>query len=152
MQRVDRIEPRLLDADRAVEAPSKRTIRGEVTGDATENRRHLRGDVAAQESERLRKRHRNLSKRHLRKSGGQRDCGPRRFALHAIPEFAKAIEAPAGFIAGDDGGVDGADGGADHPVRFDTGFVKRLIDAALVGAERAAALEDQNHLAGQNRC
>ena len=44
-------------------------------------------------------------------------------------------------------GVDGADRGADHPVRLDAGFVQGLIDPALIGAERAAALKDQHHLA-----
>ncbi len=55
------------------------------------------------------------------------------------------------LVAGDDGGVDGADRGADDPVRLDAGFMHGLIDAALVGAERAAALEHQDHLPGQGR-
>ena len=52
-----------------------------------------------------------------------------------------------GLAAGDQAGVDGADRGADHPVGLDAGLVQRLVDADLVGAERAAALEDQHPLA-----
>ncbi len=52
-----------------------------------------------------------------------------------------------GRAAGDDGGVDRADRGADHPVGLDPGLVQRLIDADLIGAERAAALQHQHLLA-----
>ena len=44
-------------------------------------------------------------------------------------------------------GVDRADRSADHPIGLDAGLVKRLIDADLIGAERAAALKHQHHLA-----
>ena len=44
-------------------------------------------------------------------------------------------------------GVDGADRGADDPVRLDARLVQGLIDAALIGAERAAALEHEHDLA-----
>ena len=30
-----------------------------------------------------------------------------------------------------------------HPIRLDAGFVQRLIDADLIGAERPAALQHQ---------
>ena len=52
-------------------------------------------------------------------------------------------------IAGDQAGVDGADRGADDPVRLDAGLMQRLVDAGLVGAERAAALQHQHDLARQ---
>jgi len=55
------------------------------------------------------------------------------------------------LVAGDQAGIDGADGGADHPVRPDTRFVQRLVHAGLVGAERAAALQDENVLAETRR-
>ena len=42
--------------------------------------------------------------------------------------------------------IDGADRGADQPVRLDAGIVQRLIDAALIGAERAAALQHEHDL------
>src|SRR5262249_20648744 len=51
------------------------------------------------------------------------------------------------LVAGNDRAVDGADRGADHPVGLNAGFVQGLIDPALIGAECAAALKDQNHLA-----
>ena len=60
---------------------------------------------------------------------------------------------PAGAPAGSparcrrSGGVDGADRGADDPVGLDAGFVQRLVDAGLVGAQRAAALQHQHDLA-----
>jgi len=49
-------------------------------------------------------------------------------------------------FAGDDGAVDRTDRSADDPVRLDSGFVQRLINATLVRAERAPALKHQYHL------
>ena len=46
-----------------------------------------------------------------------------------------------GWIAGDDRRIDRADGDAGHPVGLDAGLVHRLINAGLIGAERAAALQ-----------
>src|SRR5262245_18667483 len=51
-----------------------------------------------------------------------------------------------GLVAGDQDRIDGADRGADDPVRFDLGLMQRLVDASLVGAKRAATLEDQHGL------
>ena len=51
------------------------------------------------------------------------------------------------LVAGDDARIDGADRGADQPVRLDAGVVQRLIDAALIGAERASALQHEHDLA-----
>ena len=48
-----------------------------------------------------------------------------------------------GRIAGDQGGVDRPDGYARDPVRLNVGLGQRLIDAGLVGTERAAALQEQ---------
>jgi hypothetical protein len=52
-------------------------------------------------------------------------------------------------VAGDQAGIDGADRGADDPVRLDAGLVQRLIDAGLIGPERAAALQHEHDLAWQ---
>ena len=52
-----------------------------------------------------------------------------------------------GRIAGDQGGIDRPDRGADHPVGLDAGFLQGLVDPGLVGAERSAALEHQDDLA-----
>ena len=50
------------------------------------------------------------------------------------------------MVAGDDARIDGADRRADQPVGLDAGIVQRLIDAALIGAERAAALQHEHDL------
>ena len=65
----------------------------------------------------------------------------------ARPEVAQLVDPLAGLAAGDQRGVDRADRGADDPVGRDAGLVQRLIDADLIGAERAAALEDEDGLA-----
>src|SRR4051812_15449491 len=70
-----------------------------------------------------------------------------RAMAHAIPELLEPIQAVARPVAGDQPRVDGADRRADYPVGLDPGFAEALIDAGLIGAERAAALEDQDGLA-----
>ena len=52
----------------------------------------------------------------------------------------------SGVVAGDEAGVDGADRGADDPVRLDAGLVQRLVDTRLIGAERTAALKNEHDL------
>ena len=93
-------------------------------------------------------------------SGGHRHCvGPQRpgppgcrrhlterAVLDPAPELLKASQPLGPRIAGDQAGVDGADGGADHPIRLKPHLPHRFIDAGLIGAERAAALEHQHHL------
>jgi len=69
--------------------------------------------------------------------------------LDAGPEFVQAREAPLGWVARDERAIDGAYRGADHPVGLDAGFVQGLVDADLVRAQRAAALQHQHDLAGQ---
>ena len=59
------------------------------------------------------------------------------------PEFPQFFDPAHRIVAGNDGGVDGADRDARHPIGMKPGFGQPLIDAALVGAERAAALERQ---------
>ena len=54
-----------------------------------------------------------------------------------------------GLVAGDQARIDGADRRADDPIRLDAGLVQGLIDAGLIGAERTAALEDEDDLAGK---
>ncbi len=60
-----------------------------------------------------------------------------------LPEGLQLLQPAARRIAGDDRRVDRADRDAGHPVRLDAGFVQRLVDAGLIGAERAAALQHQ---------
>ena len=66
--------------------------------------------------------------------------------LDAAPEFAQLIKAVTRFIARNQCRIDRANRGSDHPIGFDPSFVQRLIDADLIGTERAAALEDQYRL------
>ena len=75
-------------------------------------------------------------------------CGhlPERAVLDPAPELLKARQPLARRIAGDQAGVDGADRGADHPVGLQPDLLHRFIDAGLIGAQRAAALEHQHHL------
>src|SRR5213076_3449937 len=68
---------------------------------------------------------------------------------HLVPELVQARQALFRFISGDDRAVDRADRGADDPVGLDACLVQRLVDADLVGAERAAALQHENHLPRQ---
>jgi hypothetical protein len=74
---------------------------------------------------------------------------PPRLEFHRRPEFTQAIKSLVGRVAGDDAGIDGPARSADDPVGLDAGFVERLVDAALVGVECAAALEGEYHLARQ---
>src|SRR6267143_4319456 len=66
---------------------------------------------------------------------------------YLVPELEQARQALFGRVAGDDRAVDGADRGADDPVGLDARLVQRLVDADLVGAERAAALQHEDDLA-----
>ena len=61
----------------------------------------------------------------------------------AVPENLQAFEPALRRVAGDDRRIDRADRDAANPVRLDMGLVQRLIDAGLIGAERAAALQHQ---------
>jgi hypothetical protein len=50
------------------------------------------------------------------------------------------------WVAGDQTCIDGTDRRTDDPVWFDSVFMKRVIDASLVGPERASALQDKDDL------
>jgi hypothetical protein len=53
------------------------------------------------------------------------------------------LQAERRRIAGNDRPVDGADRYARHPVQLEAGFLQGLVDARLVGSQRAAALQDE---------
>ena len=57
---------------------------------------------------------------------------PDRTLLHPFPELLQAGQTVFRRIARDQAGIDGADRGADDPVRLDAGFVQRLVDAGLI--------------------
>ena len=64
-----------------------------------------------------------------------------------MPELPKLRQAVLRRVAGDESCIDGANGGADDPVGLDARLVQRLIDAALIGAKRAASLQHKHNLA-----
>src|SRR6266404_1631623 len=63
-----------------------------------------------------------------------------------LPEFLEAPDPLFARIAGDDRGVDGADRDAGNPFRLEIKVTQGLIGAGLIGAERAAALQNQHAL------
>src|SRR5262245_6111170 len=71
---------------------------------------------------------------------------PQFLAAHAPPKLLQPLETVLGLIASNKARVDGADRGADDPVRLDLRLVQRLIDTGLVSAQCAAALKDENRL------
>ena len=71
--------------------------------------------------------------------------------LDPRPELVQTIDSMLRRIACDDRPIDGADRCADHPIGLDPRLVQRFVDADLVGAQRAAALQDQHDLPGQHR-
>jgi hypothetical protein len=71
---------------------------------------------------------------------------PRHRGRHHLPELFQPVDAFLAFIAGDDRGVDGADRNARDPFRFEPGPAQRMKGACLIGAERAATLQDQHAL------
>ena len=73
--------------------------------------------------------------------------GPDGAVGDAVPEFAQRRQPPLRRIAGDQRGIDGADADTGHPFRLQPRLVECLIDAALIGAQRAAALQHQRDAA-----
>jgi hypothetical protein len=69
----------------------------------------------------------------------------RRRFRDGFPECPQHIDAPLRRIAGDQRGIDRADGNAGNAVRMEIGLGQRLIDAGLVGAQGAAALKQQRN-------
>src|SRR6516164_8589341 len=71
---------------------------------------------------------------------------PKYATLHAPPEFLHTRKSVFHLVPRDKTRIDGADRGADDPVGLDPCLMQRLIDAALISAERSAALQDENDL------
>jgi len=75
-----------------------------------------------------------------------RDIGDaKRRRGHRFPELAQPLDPLGRRVAADQGGVDGADGNPGDPVGMQVGFGQRLVDAGLIGAQRAAALQQQGN-------
>jgi len=64
---------------------------------------------------------------------------------HGLPEDAQTFDALLGRVAGDQGAVDGADRDAGHPVGMKIGFGQSLVDARLIGTQRAATLQQEGN-------
>src|SRR5262249_57324903 len=89
-------------------------------------------------------RQRHPSGERISNFGGAGD--PEYTTLHAPPEFLHARESVFHLVPRDETRVDGADRSADDPVGLDACLMQRLIDAALISAERASALQHENDL------
>src|SRR5262249_1797687 len=74
----------------------------------------------------------------LRKVRPSRKSVPDRLVRHAPPEILERRQAPFRLVASNQASIDGTNGGADDPVWLYASFVQSLIDAGLIGAERAA--------------
>ena len=104
-------------------------------------RRHVRLEEAL-----LAERHRHPGRPHIVEPARivpVRRRQPHRTIGDHLPELAQPLEAALRRVAGDQRRIDAADRDAVHPVGLEPRLVQRLIDARLIGAERAAALEDQ---------
>src|SRR5260221_4579850 len=125
LQRSRRVEAGFVLSERIVRAEKSQRLGLEESGNAAHQGRPVRRRAA---------KHRPVRQT------------PELLAPHTTPEFLQPVEAILGLVARDQTGVDGADRRADDPIRLDPGFMQCLIDARLVGAERAAALEDKDDL------
>jgi hypothetical protein len=68
------------------------------------------------------------------------------------PQISRPPDALLGRVAGDQGAVDGTDRDTGHPVGMKIGFGQCLVDARLIGTQRAAALQQKgNPLEGGRR-
>ena len=63
---------------------------------------------------------------------------------HTLPEVAQPLDAVLRRIAGDDGPVDGADRNASDPIGRQSMLTKGFEGPGLIGAERPAALQDED--------
>jgi hypothetical protein len=125
LQRRRGVEPGIVAPERIVRAEKRERIGLEESRNAAEHGRPIRRCVA--------------EARPIRQA-------PELLAPHAPPELLEPLNAIVGLVAGNQAGIDGADRGADDPIRPDSRFVLSLIDTRLVRAERAAALKDENNL------
>src|SRR3954452_6760945 len=81
--------------------------------------------------------------------GGERVGGngpvEQRVGCDLLPKGAQLGHPLVRGIPGDEGGVDGADRNAGDPIGMEIRFGERLVDAGLIRAERAAALQQQSN-------
>ena len=66
--------------------------------------------------------------------------------LDALPEFLQPVEPCGNIVAGDKARIDRTDRDPDHPIWFDATLVESFVSAGLVGAKRAAALQNHDEL------
>src|SRR6516165_7118533 len=67
-------------------------------------------------------------------------------ALNSLPEIRQSLQSLLWRIAGDQPGIDSANGCPNDPVGLDAGLVQCLVDTDLIRAERAAPLQDEHDL------
>ena len=137
-RKVDEVLERLLERRRAIEAR-----RGARAG-----RRQPRAHLVRLEEARLAHGHGHERARgiaHLPVDVTVGGVMPDLAVGDALPEFAQLAEPGCARVAGDDRGVDGAERNPGHPIGLDPVLVQRLVNARLVGAERAASLQDQRN-------
>src|SRR4029077_2784335 len=79
-------------------------------------------------------------------AGEGREGAPQARAVDGPPELVELCKTVLDLVFGADARIASADRGADQPVRLDAYVVQRLIDAALVSAERASPLQHEDHL------
>ena len=127
LQRGGRVEAGVVLSERIVRAEKCQWIGLEESGDAAEQGRPIGGRVGRARASSTEPR--NSLRRMRRQNSSSR------------------VKPILRLVAGDETRVDGADRGPDDPVRLDPGFMQRLVDAGLVGPERAAALKHQHDLA-----
>ncbi len=85
----------------------------------------------------------DLRQLHARRQRPRGPARPQRGFADGFPELGEALDTMLRRVAGDDCRVQCADGDAGDPVRMQARLGHRLVDTGLVGAERAAALQDQ---------
>jgi hypothetical protein len=62
-----------------------------------------------------------------------------------LPEFPQPLDALLRRIAGNQRRIDGANRHAGDPIRMQVGLRQSLVDTALIGAKRTAALQDEGN-------
>jgi hypothetical protein len=73
------------------------------------------------------------------------DIGPKPVGGHLCPKLAQPIGAGIRRIAGNDGRIDRPNRDAGDPIGMYSGLREGLVDAGLIGPERAAALQHERH-------
>ena len=174
LQRIEIVEPAAGNADRAdrqayafrvveraqVDQCVERCLERAGVVEARLFRRHLQADREGIEpAQRIETRHAAKGRVERIEPGIEAACRIRH-ATHveqvavrnAIPEFPDPGKPMNALVSRDQCAIDGADRRAHHPVGRQPMLVQRLVDARLISAQRAAALQHQYHARPCRRC